>query len=348
VNELERLVDERIRESGPLPFDEVMELALYHPHLGFYSAGGAGRRADFLTSPEVGPLFGAVVARFLDARWELAHRPDPFVVVDAGAGRGSLAQAVEAAGARCAVALHYVLVDRSATQRERHPERNVSLADLPDPPVHVVIANELLDNLPVRLVERTASGWTEIRVGSADDELIEHSVPADPELAARAEELTSADGRIPIQAAAAAWLRAALALGGDVVVFDYCSATTAALAERPMTEWLRTYRHHQRGGPALEHLGTQDITCEVALDQLARVREAVENRVQADWLRDNGIEELVEEGRRIWTERAAIGDLAAVRARSRIKEAEALMDPAGLGAFRVLEWTSPGYGAARE
>ena len=46
----------------------------------------------------------------------------------------------------------------------------------------------------------------------------------------------------------------------------------------------------------------------------------------------------MEEGRAIWRERAAIGDLEAVRARSRVTEAEALLDPAGLGAFRVLEW----------
>ena len=56
------------------------------------------------------------------------------------------------------------------------------------------------------------------------------------------------------------------------------------------------------------------------------------------WLRAHGIDELVEEGRAIWRERAAIGDLEAMRARSRVTEADALLDPAGLGAFRVLEW----------
>ena len=57
-------------------------------------------------------------------------------------------------------------------------------------------------------------------------------------------------------------------------------------------------------------------------------------RALAHW----GIEALVEEGRRTWSERAGVGDLAALRARSRAVEAEALTDPTGLGAFRVLEW----------
>jgi hypothetical protein len=119
-----------------------------------------------------------------------------------------------------------------------------------------------------------------------------------------------------------------------VVVFDYAS-TSADLAGRPWSEWLRTYRGHERGGHPLERLGEQDITCEVPVDQLPPPARDV---TQAEWLRDHGIDELVEQGRAIWRERAAIGDLEAVRARSRVTEADALLDPNGLGAFRVLEW----------
>jgi hypothetical protein len=59
---------------------------------------------------------------------------------------------------------------------------------------------------------------------------------------------------------------------------------------------------------------------------------------QADWLRSHGIDELVEEGRRGWDAGATTGDLAALKARSRVREAEALLDPEGLGAFLVAEW----------
>src|SRR5262245_8819917 len=130
-----------------------MELALYGEH-GFYSRGGrAGRRGDFLTSPEVGPLFGAVVARFLDAEFERLGRPRPFTFVDAGAGTGTLARAVLAARPACADALRYVAVEVSEAQRGQHPAGVESVAALPRGPIDgVVMANELLDNLPFRLV----------------------------------------------------------------------------------------------------------------------------------------------------------------------------------------------------
>ena len=99
--------------DGPVPFSEFMADALYGPD-GFYTSGGrAGRRGDFITSPEVGPLFGAVVARFLDAEWKRLGRPEPFTVVDAGAGPGTLARSVLAAEPECSAAMRYVAVEVS-------------------------------------------------------------------------------------------------------------------------------------------------------------------------------------------------------------------------------------------
>jgi SAM-dependent MidA family methyltransferase len=333
-----------VRQHGPLPFSEVVDLALYDPTTGFYATGGrAGRRGgDFLTSPEVGPLFGAVVARALDTWWREAGEPDVWTVVEAGAGPGTLARAVLAAKPDCGDALRYVLVERSAAQRELHPAGVESLADLPDPadePV-VVLANELLDNIPFDVFEMTADGWAELRVTLRGEELVGVLVPAFPEPIDRLAPDAPIGARVPVQRAACDWLRSALALagpGGRVVVFDYAS-TTADLATRPIEEWVRTYRDHQRGSHPLEHLGEQDITVEVALDQLAEVQAPVSDLSQAEWLAEHGIRELVEEGRRLWTERAAIGDLAAVRGRSRLTERDALLHPEGMGAFRVVEW----------
>jgi SAM-dependent MidA family methyltransferase len=366
----------RIRRRGPIPYDEVIEAALYDPEHGFYAGGGAaGRRGDFLTSPEVGPLFGAVLGRAIDAWWADLGAPDPFVVAEAGAGTGALAVAVLAAQPACAPALRWVLVERSAALRARHGEhlhlshpalalgpsvpdddglprpaapgsgpQLVSLTDLPRPPGPcVVLANELLDNLAFRVLERASDGWREVRVGLGHDEsLAEVAVAATENLAVRAQALAPdapIGGRIPVQDAAAEWLRTALdtATGARVVVFDY-AATTAELATRPEGDWLRTYAGHERGTDALADLGRRDITGDVCVDQLARVRRPDLDRDQATFLRAHGLDELVEEGRRIWTERAAIGDLDALRARSRVAEAEALTDPSGLGAFRVLEW----------
>ena len=108
---------------------------------------------------------------------------------------------------------------------------------------------------------------------------------------------------------------------------------------RPWTEWVRTYRGHGRAGHPLDDLGTADITCEVAIDQLP---PATIDRAQAEFLRAHGLDDLVAAARQEWTERAHIGDLQALKARSRVTEAAALTDPSGLGAFRVLEWEVPG------
>ncbi len=152
-------------------------MALYHPELGFYEAGGtAGRGGDFLTSPEVGPLFGAVLARALDSWWRDLGEPSSFTVLEAGAGRGALATSILAAAPACRPALRYVAVERSSTLRARLPEGVEPAAVMPTEPfVGVVLANELLDNLPFRLLERQGDDWAEVRV---TEDLLETLAPA--------------------------------------------------------------------------------------------------------------------------------------------------------------------------
>ncbi len=209
----------------------------------------------------------------------------------------------------------------------------VSLESLPPIEAHLVLANELLDNLPVRLLERTTEGWAE--VGVAED-LSEVLLPIEvPAVVAKAE--VPCGSRVAWQQEASRWLREALDTAERVVALDYMT-TTAEMAARPWREWLRTYRGHERGGDVLAGLGTQDITCEVALDQLAAVHEPLRVRDQRTFLVDHGIDALVEEGRAAWAQGAARGDLEALRGRSRVREAEALTDIAGLGAFTVAEW----------
>jgi SAM-dependent MidA family methyltransferase len=378
------LVRERIRRLGPIPFDEYLELALYAPGAGFYAATGeAGRGAtgggDFLTSPELGPLFGAVLARALDSWWEELGGPDPFVVVEAAAGTGTLAKAVLASAPECAPALRYLLVERSDRLRERQPSvlpvepaatvlgpmapadeedgdgaqalpgggpRVASLGELPAGRfTGVVVANELLDNLPFALLERTKAGWSEVRVGEAangDARFVEVLTPAeaaDAEHASRLVPAAAVGARVPLQRAAVDWLRGALRMlhRGRVVLVDYAS-TTPELASRPQDEWLRTYRGGQRGGHPLDRPGSQDLTVEVCVDQLSRLQAPDRHRPQHEFLRDHGIDVLTDEARAAWRAAAARPDLAALAARSRVDEAAALLDPAGLGGFRVLEW----------
>ncbi|MEQ1701043.1 MAG: SAM-dependent methyltransferase [Ilumatobacteraceae bacterium] len=321
-----------------LRFDEFLSTALYGEH-GFYSAGGqAGRRGDFITSPEVGPLFGAVLARWIDAEFDRLGRPDEFRIVEAGAGPGTLARTVLLAAPQWAG--RYTTVEIAAAQRAGHPESVTPRATMPSEPViGVVIANELLDNLPFRLAVFDG-GWREavVHVGT-DGVCSEQLVTAPPEWAQRLPAHAAHGSRAPMQEAAGNWVVAARSLltTGSVLTIDYCVARTAGLVLRPWREWLRTYRGHERGSHYLRDVGLQDITVEVCLDQLPEP-DAV--RTQAQFLQRWGIDELVEQGRAAWEAAAGAPNLAALRMRSRVREAESLLAADGLGGFIVSEWRS--------
>lgn len=351
----------RIAARGPIPVSEFVEACLYDADGGFYMRGGraGGRSGHFLTAPEVGPLFGAVLARALDGWWAQLGEPAPFRVIDWGAGPGTLARSVLAAEPRClaAGALEWIALERSPAQRALHPDHPAvrsaaRLADvLPEgAPEGVVVANELLDNLPFDIVRRTSGGWEELRVAAGEASgrrgfsLV--GAPASAELVAGLPEV-AVGARAPVQRAARDWVAEAhRALGaGWIVALDY-GADTRTLAERgdPSDDpsagpgWLRTHRHHQGGSSWLAEPGSCDIAADVALDQIQAAHRA-DVCSQAEFLRIHGIEELVAEGQATWDDRAAVGDLEAMRARSRTSEAEALLDPAGMGAFSVLVWT---------
>lgn len=299
-----------------------MERALYGPD-GFYETGGAaGRRGDFLTSPEVGPLFAEVLLRAFDS-W----CTPPYRVVEVGAGTGTLARHL----LRLRPDLDLVLVERSAALRAHHRDLPVeSRADLPPGLIDgVIFGNELLDNLPFDLLEHRHDGWVEVGVVDGNES---YAPVADLGYDA------PVGGRVPIQHHASAFVHDALGRlrAGKVVLIDYAD-TTASLARRPWTDWVRTYRSHQRGSHPLDRPGSQDITVEVAVDQLDPSPTA--DTSQAEFLRRHGVDDLAAAARAEWEERAAIGDLQALKARSRLSEAAALTDPTGLGSFRVLEWT---------
>ncbi len=352
----------RIADRGPMPVSEYVEACLYDADGGFYMRPGGGRAGGrsghFLTAPEVGPLFGAVQARALDTWWTELGEPDPFTVIDWGAGPGTLARSVLASEPGClaAGALRMVLVELSPAQRALHPEHPLvaSVAQVSDVlpqgvSAGVIVANELLDNMPFDVVRRTGGGWEELRVTVEDgvsDRFSLVAAPASGELVAGLPEVATGT-RVPVQRAARSWVAEAhRVLGtGRIVALDY-GATTEVLAERAGRSddpaaglgWLRTHRDHDDGSWWLADPGSCDITADMALDQVQADHRA-EVCTQAEFLRGYGIDELVAEGRAAWAERAGVGDLDALKSRSRTREAEALLDPTGMGAFNVLVWT---------
>ncbi len=332
-------IAQEITLNGAMPFSRFMELALYHPSLGFYASGGAGRRKDFITSPETGPLFGKLVANALDKWWKELGNPDPFYFIEAGAGPGTLARSVLKAQPDCQRALRYIAVEKSALQRSQHPEGVQSSDQLPDKNVSgVIFANELLDNLPFDIYESEQAGeWSQVCVGSSNGLFHEVLIKADEDLNDVFGIAQSSGTRIPYQTMARRWLSDALGLieSGRVVVIDYALPSFPAAVNH---KWLRTYRGHGPGESPLVEPGSQDITTDVDLNQISSVRTPDSIQFQHEWLQSLGISDLVEEGKRVWFENASNPNVEALAARSRAAEAEALLDLNGLGGFTVIEW----------
>ena len=162
---LQRLIAAEIeQQGGQIAFSRFMELALYAPRLGYYSGGASklGAAGDFTTAPEITPLFGATLAR-VAAAIIAQSAPD---IIEFGAGTGRLARDVITALEQQGVALNsYTIIELSGELRARQQEALKDLPQvrwldaMPETFSGVVLANEVLDAMPVELVIRTASGW---------------------------------------------------------------------------------------------------------------------------------------------------------------------------------------------
>ena len=324
--------------TGAISFETFIELSLYSEN-GFYNTiGKAGRRGDFITSPEVGPLFGAVIAQAIDARWHELDCPEKFTIVEVGAGPGTLARSVLKANLKCRHAISYIAVETSLAQRNLHPVEVISQAQMPTERfVGMVIANELVDNLPFRLFVFD-SQWQEAFVVERDGKFLEvlHKVEDAPAWLPQNPPLGT---RLPVQQQAQKWLASSLQVleHGSLIIFDYCMTSEVAL-RKPWRDWLRTYRQHELGLHYLSQPGEQDITSHVMIDQLAAITEPTSVSRQADWLIKHGLNSLVDEGRNYWQAHVAKPDLQAMLMRSRVSESDSLCALDGLGNFAVLEW----------
>jgi SAM-dependent MidA family methyltransferase len=306
----------RVRAAGGwIGFDEYMQMALYEPGLGYYDAAGRkfGAQGDYITAPMISPLF----ARALAAQVEQAFCGLPPRVLEFGAGTGALAQGLlaelEARGHRgVEYSILEVSADLRARQRELLPGSNVRWLDsLPEGFEGVVIANEVLDVMPVRMVAYgggQAPGWVERGVGLGEGgTLLLRDGPPPADLGSELAAIERAAGEIPsgfaseVAPQAAAWVASlgAMLRRGLVIVIDYgFPAREYYHPQRAMGTLLCHYRHHAHADP-LWLPGLNDITAHVDFSACARAAHAAGLEVlgytsQAHFLMNCGILELLQ------------------------------------------------------
>jgi len=284
---LQQRICQRIAQAGGwMAFADYMQMALYEPGLGYYDAGGSkfGPQGDFVTAPEISPLFAQAIAEPLAQ----AFGQVPAQVLEFGAGTGALAQELIAdLGRRGCAPRHYFILEVSADLRARQQQRLAGLPvtwleRLPQAFEGVVIANEVLDVLPVRLFVRGRDGVYERGVRCEGERLGLEARAADAGLAQQVTAIEALVGALPegygseLCALAPAWI-AALAASlqrGLVLLFDYGFPRREYYhPQRAMGTLMCHYRQRSHADP-LWLPGLNDITAHVDFSACAQAAGA--------------------------------------------------------------------------
>jgi SAM-dependent MidA family methyltransferase len=345
----------QIRASGGyLSFEKFMEFALYAPGLGYYSGGARklGPDGDFITAPEVSALFGACVAVQCA---EVLQRFDTPVLLEIGAGTGRLALDIltrlESLGRMPA---HYWILDTSADLKDRqrtlleqrapHLINRVRWLDAPpeDEFAGVIVANEVLDALPVARFRWRESAVEELGVVAEGDQFAWATRAAAPAMTTMCQTLSSAangwdDGYISEYCPRlSAWTNAVTQklTAGAVFWFDYgLPRPQYYLPERHQGTLLCHSGHRAHDDP-FAHPGLQDITAWVDFTSLAEACidagfELAGFTTQAHFLIANGIDAEIQQLAR--GNGARLARLAS--------QARQLLLPGEMGErFKVIAW----------
>jgi SAM-dependent MidA family methyltransferase len=345
-----------IERDGAITFERFMTVALYDPDHGYYTGpiDRPTRGGDFLTAPELHPAFGRLLGRQLDEVWRRLDRPEPFVLREHGASSGTLGLTV-VAGLRAdrsdlAEVLRYEPVEvnryRMAELEERWAAAGLQdrLGPASDPVVGAIVANELLDALPVHRVRSSGGRLLERFVSWADGRFVEtEGPPSTDALAARlaADEVALADGQTAeICLALEPWLEtvAATLERGVLLIIDYGHPAHELYGPTRPDGTLRVYVGHRVHGDPFSGVGRQDITTHVDLTAVERTATRaglvpLGRTSLAECLVGLGIGELLADAGRVDVAAGADALSSYLGLRAAVSR---LLDPRALGGFAVI------------
>lgn len=309
-----RIVERIEQRNGVLRFDEYMQMALYEPGLGYYSSAvEIGAAGDFVTAPQISPLFGDCIAHQIRSVVEQGCVPQ---ILEFGAGNGHLCMQIMQAMPELE---RYLILDLSAGLRQRQQaylkahldaeqyQKIMWLERLPTGFSGVVLANEVLDAMPVRLVEKQAP-WCEFGVGFDGRGFEWQRISVDATLQAALVQLESKVGefalgyRSEVNLNFGPWMQALAEACDQVImlIIDYgFEQTDYYHPQRNQGTLICHYRHRVHQDPLI-FPGLQDITAFVDFDAAADAGEAAGFTVsglitQAEFLLANGLLEVAEQ-----------------------------------------------------
>lgn len=280
--------DEIDKNNGIISFQRYMELTLYAPGLGYYAAGSAklGEGGDFITAPEISPLFSQALANAILPALGKGH-----VILEVGAGRGRMAADILVyLKQQNKLPNEYWILELSADLRERQKntiEETVPdlinkvkwLDALPGQFSGVVLANELLDAMPVQLFQKTENDLNDVNVIWRDDKFeFQVNSSFDERLYKRIKEIESEPGTelnagyvSEINFAAEDWIKsiAELLQQGVIVVIDYGFPRHEYYHEQRNKGTLMCHYQHRTHPDVFVYPGLQDITAHVDFTAMA-------------------------------------------------------------------------------
>lgn len=305
---LHRLIRAAIQGGGGwLPFDRFMAMALYAPGLGYYSRGErvfgllpeAG--SDFVTAPELSPLFGRALARQVAQALEAAGSRE---VVEFGAGSGALAlQLLEALGDRVE---RYTIVDLSGGLRERQRRTLAAFADtvrwvdeLPATLHAVLIGNEVLDAMPVQLLHFDGTAWAERGVALDGERFVFADRPTALRPPHDAAFVPGTTTELHAQAQAFVATLADRLERGAAFLIDYGFPAAEYYHPQRHGGTLMCHRGHRADADPLADVGLKDITAHVDFTGIAMAGQdagldVIGYTTQARFLMNCGLLELLQ------------------------------------------------------